>query len=100
MLMLSDQLTSVSLNFDATALKDANIELYDIIINNTASVDLLRTLSNNYQDEGGKAIKHIRDAFQAGGNENKEAVAAAEYKNTLMTITAQTKASELTGCPN
>ena len=70
---------------------EANNILYDMLIEHICNTNLVVTLSNNYEDKGDKAIKHIRDAFMAGGNEDKESVAADDYKMKLESIRSKTK---------
>ena len=81
---------------DADKHNDANATLYDMLIDNINNDTLILTLSNSYKDAGDKAIKHIRDAFMAGGNEDKESVAADDYKEKLESISSKTKVAELT----
>ena len=75
--------------------KDANEELFDLIVEHVASHQLLQTLGSLYENKGVEALKYIRNCFALAGNQDKERVAAQKYKEALITLTHKTSSNDL-----
>ena len=60
-----------------------NVELFDLIINNTINDTLVQTLSNNYLDKGFESLQYIGSSWTTGASTAKAKSAAQEYTQLL-----------------
>ena len=70
---------------DTATYDTANMDLYDILINNIGNQQLINTLGSSHIDSGVSALQYIKSCFAAGGNPEKEAAAALQYSHLLTT---------------